>query len=116
MLAGGDVPGFAVVYPASPVGFPTPRLAAYVWAAAGMLGEIYRRSEAWPGLVADLPRIVRRLVDDEWMASFVACFDALADRVACGGYESEQLARCTAEEMALHWSSTPPRTSQSRAR
>ena len=36
------------------------------------------------------------------MRRFVSCFDALAARLASGRFHAEQLASCTAEEMALH--------------
>lgn len=96
-----SVPDFAVLYPGAD-GLVTPRLAACLWSAAGLLADTYEERSAWPDLRAALPAIVVRLVDDAWMAAFVVCFGLLADRLAAGGFGEAQLARCTAEEMALH--------------
>jgi len=80
----------------------TPRLAACLWLAAIDLAETYSDPRACPELLAQLPPIVGRVADEAWIAKFVACFDALAARVGHGGFESDLLAGCTAEEMALH--------------
>ena len=46
--------------------------------------------------------IAHRLADDVWIERFVPSFEALADRLGTGRFVPEQLASCTAEEMALH--------------
>jgi hypothetical protein len=93
-------PDFAMIYGGdAPV---TPRMAAHLWAAALFIADTYRDDEQLDLLRQQLPPVARRLTDDAWMRRFVSTFDALADRLASGRFASEQLASCTAEEMALH--------------
>lgn len=80
----------------------TPRMAAHLWGAALFLADTYRSGSQLDLLRQELPPVARRLTDDAWMRRFVSSFDALADRLASGRFASEQLASCTAEEMALH--------------
>lgn len=79
----------------------SPRLAAHLWVAAVYLSDTYGEDPQSEMLMEELPPIARRLADDAWLARFVSCFEALAVRLGAG-LASEQLASCTAEEMALH--------------
>lgn len=99
--AAGDPsqPDFASVYAGDAL--LTPRLAAHLWVAAVYLSDTYDENQHSETLREELPPIARRLADDAWLASFVSCFEALAVRLGTG-LASEQLASCTAEEMALH--------------
>ena len=93
-------PDFALIYGGDvPV---TPRMAAHLWSAALFIADTYRDDDQLDLLRQQLPPVARRLTDDAWMRRFVSSFDALADRLASGRFASEQLASCTAEEMALH--------------
>ena len=93
-------PDFAVIYGGdAPV---TPRMAAHLWSGALFISDTYRDDDQLDLLRQQLPPVARRLTDDAWMRRFVSSFDALASRLASGRFASEQLASCTAEEMALH--------------
>jgi hypothetical protein len=93
-------PDFATIYDDEwPV---TPRMAAYLWSAALFIADTHRDGIQLDMLRDELPPVARRLTDDAWMRRFVSSFDALATRLATGGFAGEQLASCTAEEMALH--------------
>ena len=94
-----DQPDFASVYAGDAV--LSPRLAAHLWVAAVYLSDTYGEDPQSEMLREELPPIARRLADDAWLARFVSCFEALAVRLGAG-LASEQLASCTAEEMALH--------------
>lgn len=96
----GDQPDFAAVYGADDL--LTPRLAAHLWGAAVFLSDTYREDPQSEMLRQELPPIAQRLADDAWIERFVSCFEALADRLGTGRSVGEQLASCTAEEMALH--------------
>lgn len=97
----GEVPDFASLY-----GYPTtilsPRLAACLWAAAGILSDTYRGPGGRDILVEDLPPLVVRVADDAWYDRFLVCFETLERQLAVGGFDPESLACCTGEEMALH--------------
>lgn len=95
-----DQPDFASVYGDDDA--LTPRLAAHLWGAAVILADTHFDGSQPDVLEQDLPPVARRLADDAWMRRFALCFGIIADRLARGGYASEQLASCTAEEMALH--------------
>jgi hypothetical protein len=93
-------PDFATIYGDD---WPlTPRMAAHLWSAALFIADTHRDGAQLDMLRDELPPVARRLADDPWMRRFVSRFDALAARLARGGFASEQLASCTAEEMALH--------------
>lgn len=93
-------PDFATIYRDDwPI---TPRMAAHLWSAALFIADTHRDGTQLDMLRDELPPVARRLTDDAWMRRFVSSFDALAARIATGGFASEQLASCTAEEMALH--------------
>jgi hypothetical protein len=94
-----DLPDFASLYAGDAV--LTPRMAAHLWVAAVYLSDTYGEDPQSELLSAELPPIARRLADDAWLARFVSCFETLAVRLGTG-LVSEQLASCTAEEMALH--------------
>ncbi len=80
----------------------TPRMAAHLWSAALFIADTYKDGDELELLRRELPPVARRLTDDAWMRRFVSCFEALASRLAWGRFPAEQLASCTAEEMALH--------------
>lgn len=92
-------PDFASLYAGDAV--LSPRLAAHLWVAAVYLSDTYGEDPQFEMLREELPPIARRLADDAWLARFVSCFETLAVRLGAG-LASEQLASCTAEEMALH--------------
>lgn len=96
-----EVPDFASLY-GDPTSILSPRLAAYLWAAAGVLSDTYRGPGGRKILVEDLPPLVARVADDAWYDRFLVCFEALEHRLADGGLDPESLACCTGEEMALH--------------
>ena len=104
--AGGEpTPDFTGLYMARvDVGGLSPRLAYYLWHCAAYLADTWRLElDDHPGeLVAQLPPIVGRLTDAAWLARFVGCFDALAERFAAGDVGYPGVATCTGEEMALH--------------
>jgi len=77
-------------------------MAAHLWAAALFLADTHRNGSQSGLLMRELPPIAQRLADDAWMRRFASCFDLLAGRLARGGFLPEELASCTAEEMALH--------------
>ncbi len=94
-----DAPDFARLY-AGP-GLPmSPRMASRLWAAAVILADTYEGRVHL--LKRTLPPIAQRVVDEVWMDRFVSCFDALALRFERRGIDATRIARCTAEEMALH--------------
>lgn len=95
------VPDFASLY-GGPDSALSPRLAAYLWAAAGVLSDTYRGPDGRETLVEDLPPLVARVADDAWYDRFAVCFDELEGRIAAGDGDGERLACCTGEEMALH--------------
>jgi len=97
----GEVPDFASLY-GDRTSILSPRLAAFLWAAAGVLFDTYRGPGGRDMLVEDLPPLVARVADDAWYDRFLACFEALEHQLAVGSFEPEDLACCTGEEMALH--------------
>lgn len=81
----------------------TPLLAYWLWDSCGYLGDMCRECGDQPELIHDLlPPIARPYARAEWLDRFANCFDALATRIAAGEGDSEKLATCTGEEMALH--------------
>lgn len=80
----------------------SPRLAACLWAAAGVLSDTYRGPGGRSILVEDLPPVVARVADGSWYDRFLVCFETLEDRFASGSFDPETVACCTGEEMALH--------------
>ncbi len=96
----GDQPDFGSLYGED--GTLTPRLAAHLWGAAVFLSDTYHEDPHSDVLRHELPPIAQPLCDDVWIKRFVSCFEALVDRLGTGRFVSEQLASCTAEEMALH--------------
>lgn len=93
-------PDFASVYGDGDI--LAPRLAAHLWGAAVFLSDTYREDLHSEMLRQELPPIAQRLADDAWIERFVSCFESLAGRLGSGRFIPEQLASCTAEEMALH--------------
>lgn len=81
----------------------TPRLAYWLWDSCSYLGDMCREACDEPGLIHELlPPIARPYARAEWLERFADCFDALATRIAAGEGDSEKLAACTGEELALH--------------
>lgn len=78
-------------------------MAFRLWHAALCLGDEWRMFLDDPDVVIeDLPRLARRYgCDRAWLERFVASFDRLAERLA-GQDGDDVLARCTADELALH--------------
>jgi len=96
-----DAPDFAGLY-GDGASALSPRVAWFLWTTAIALADTYREDDMWDLLEAELPPVAQRLADHVWTERFVSCFEALAARLARGGFESSQLASCTGEEMALH--------------
>ena len=94
-------PDFATLYGGadSPL---SPRMASQLWTTAIYFADTYADAEVSDLLRRALPPSAGRMADDVWMERFVACFQALATRLARGRFASSQLASCTGEEMALH--------------
>jgi len=99
-----DGPDFAMLYEPgfAAGGVLTPRLAWLLCETASHLADEWR-------LVADdvyvrrhLPRIAQRHATRRWRARFADCFERLAHRIAEGDGDTDALATCTAEELALH--------------
>lgn len=79
----------------------SPRMAWHLWSAARFLAEEWRASDP-ETLAGLLPPIAGSYVRDRaWRRQFVAGFEHIAARLAAPDGE-EVLARCTAEEVALH--------------
>lgn len=99
-----DEPDFAALYEPHVDGDGwqmTPRMACHLWSAALYLADEWRTSYLEPLLDA-LPPIARPYATDRrWRQQFTAGFERVAERLASGG-EDDVLARCTAEELALH--------------
>ena len=99
-----DGPDFAALYERTFVtgGALTPRLAWLLCETAWYLADEWR-------LVADdayvrqhLPRVVHHHATREWTDRFADCFETLARRIGAGDGDTNALATCTAEELALH--------------
>lgn len=99
-----DEPAFAALYEPHLDGDGwqmTPRMAWHLWSAAAYLADDWRHGDV-ESLLGDLPAIARLYAKDRaWRQQFVAGFERIAERLANGG-EDDALARCTAEELALH--------------
>ena len=81
----------------------TPRMAYWLCTTSVYLADTWRDNRDDPELLIDsLPPLARPLAHGDWYDRFTDSFDALADRIAMGDGSQELLARCTAEEMALH--------------
>ncbi|MGH9152362.1 MAG: hypothetical protein ACRD03_08205 [Acidimicrobiales bacterium] len=79
----------------------TPRMAWHLWSAALYLADEWRRGDI-DSLLDGLPPIAQPYARDRgWRQQFVASFERIAQRLANGG-EDDVLARCTADELALH--------------
>ncbi|HUP86911.1 MAG TPA: hypothetical protein VM143_14730 [Acidimicrobiales bacterium] len=81
----------------------TPRMASHLWGAATILGDEWRTCITDPELLAEnLPPVARPYAHNRsWLEQFIEGFDRLAERLGGPG-DSDCLARCTAEELALH--------------
>ncbi len=96
-----DASRFAELY-GDPMSALSPRMAWNLWATAGMLADVYADEATWDLLEEELPPLTQSHANRAWIARFVRCFDAIADRLATGDVAVHRLARCTGEEMALH--------------
>lgn len=100
-----DEPDFATIYEPHVDGDGwqmTPRMAWQLWSAAIYLADEWRTSQP-DALARALPPVARFLVQDRaWRRQFAAGFDRIATRLADADDDAEVLARCTAEELALH--------------
>lgn len=81
----------------------TPRMASHLWGAATILGDEWRTCITDPELLAEnLTPVARPYAQNRsWLEQFIEGFDRLAERLGGDG-DSDCLARCTAEELALH--------------
>lgn len=99
-----DEPDFAALYEPHVDGDGwqmTPRMAWHLWSAACYLADDWRHGDV-ESLLGDLPAIALPYAKDRaWRQQFVAGVEHIAERLANGG-EDDVLARCTAEELALH--------------
>lgn len=98
-------PDFVALYPvdARGVGSLTPRIAYYLWHCSLYLADTWRDNLDRPDeLLQQLPPAVQRFAGPPWLARFIECFEALAEKLARGVHDQETVAACTAEEMALH--------------
>lgn len=100
-----DEPDFAAIYEPHVDGDgwqTTPRMAWQLWSAALYLADEWRTSQP-EALAKALPPVARAYTSDRaWRQRFVAGFDRLAGRLAAIDEDGDTLARCTAEELALH--------------
>lgn len=98
-----DEPDFAAIHEPHVDGdgwLMTPRMAWYLWSAALYLADEHRASHPEP-LAKILPPVARPYAHDRtWRQRFVAGFERIAERIAA--VDDDMLARCTAEELALH--------------
>lgn len=97
-------PDFARLYAESAAaGRVTPRLAYCLWSIAGYLADTWRDALSDPAsLLEELPPAAQRVADEAWLARFVQCFEALAERMASADFPETGPALCTGDEMALH--------------
>ncbi|MGH9151380.1 MAG: hypothetical protein ACRD03_03015 [Acidimicrobiales bacterium] len=79
-----------------------PRMAYRLWVTAQFLGDTWRQSEP-EDLSGWLPIVARPHAHGRWLDRFIACFDALAARLATGYPADHALPSCTGEELALHF-------------
>jgi hypothetical protein len=100
-----DEPDFAAIYEPHVDGDGwrmTPRMAWYLWSAALYLADEYRTSSP-DSFAKILPPVARAYAHDRaWRQQFVAGFEHLTERLGSIEDGSDVLARCTAEELALH--------------
>lgn len=79
----------------------TPRMAWHLWSGARHLRDEWRHEHP-ESLAKALPPVARPYVRDRaWRRRFVASFDRIARRLAEPNGD-DVLARCTADEVALH--------------
>lgn len=98
-------PDFVALYPVDARGGDglTPRLAYHLWHCSMYLADTWRDNLDRPDeLLQQLPPTVQRFAGPLWLARFIECFEALAEKLAHGVHDHETVAACTAEEMALH--------------
>ena len=99
-----DEPDFAALYEPHVDGDGwqmTPRMACYLWSSGLYLVDEWRTSGP-KSLAKILPPVARAYAQNRaWRQQFVAGFTRLAERITSLDDDSV-LARCTAEELALH--------------
>ena len=103
--SGGDEgPDFAALYEPSfnAGGAVTPRLAWLLCEAAWYLFDEWRHVADESYARAHLPRVGHRHATRAWTDRFAGCFEQLARRFASGDGDTDALATCTAEQLALH--------------
>jgi hypothetical protein len=83
-------------------GAMTPRMACWLWQATLVSADTWGFVADRKGIDESLPPIARPFAHGRWLHEFILGFDRLADRIASGRGDTDMLARCTAEELALH--------------
>ena len=92
-----DVPDFVPLYQTGPL---PPRMAAQLWATSLFLFDIYRGSDS--DLVDELPPVALPHADRPFVDALVHRLEVIADRLAQGTADAEQICTCTADELVLH--------------
>lgn len=98
------VPDFAALYEphvADGAGM-TPRMACWLWQAALVAADSWRFIADREWIENALPTIAWPYAHGRWLHEYILGFDRIADRIAGGNGDTDLLARCTAEELALH--------------
>ncbi|HET7486954.1 MAG TPA: hypothetical protein VFJ85_03435 [Acidimicrobiales bacterium] len=96
------LPPFERLYP--PGALISPRMAYWLWATAQVLGDTWREEwKAGEEMTWWFPVVARPYATSVWLERFIACFDAVAERLAAGFDQDYGLPTCTGEELALHF-------------
>lgn len=80
----------------------TPRMACWLWQAALVAADSWRFIADREWIENALPPIAWPYAKGRWLHEYILGFDRIADRIAGGSGDADLLARCTAEELALH--------------
>lgn len=93
-----DVPDFATLYDQSGL---SPRMAARLWSVAEIMYDDALAGAA-DDLIEQLPPIAQAHADQMFTSAFISRFAVIAKRIARGLRYLEEIATCTADEMAVH--------------
>ena len=81
----------------------TPRMAYWLWSTAISMADTWRDNTKHPEPLHELlPPIARAVARGPWLDRFIDCFDAIAGKLATAEIDTDGIASCTGEEMALH--------------